>query len=207
MAEEALENLSTMKEKLKNVKQLGEALIEEIDEQGTGVEKAEELVEQIKTDIDEYEEKMREFMDRNDEIISQIETISNDDSNTETQRPQNNEWKAFKPNQALKPPYLDKEASYLDTTHFCELFKSYIMNGFQGNPKGSAIYIHLQPLVEATWWTSLSKRGVTQNKNLEQILEIIETESDARNPLHSRRMNLLRVKKTGSHSDFLSNLE
>ena len=38
-------------------------------------------------------------------------------------------------------------------------------------------------------------------------MEIIEAESDARNPLHSRRMNLLRVKKTGSHSDFLFNLE
>ena len=37
LAEEALENLLTMKEKLKNVKLLGEALIEEIDEQGTGV--------------------------------------------------------------------------------------------------------------------------------------------------------------------------
>ena len=32
-------------------------------------------------------------------------------------------------------------------------------------------------------------------------------ESDARNPLHSRRMELLRVKKTGTHSDYLYNLE
>ena len=171
------------------------------------MEKAEDLVEQIKTDIDEYEERMREFMTRNDEIIFQIETISKDDGDAETQRTPNNEWRAFKPNPALKPNYLDKEASYLDTTHFCELFKSYIMDGFQGNPRGSAIHIHLQPLVEPTWWTSLGKQGVTQNKSLQQIVDIIMAESDARNPLHSRRMNLLRVKKTGSHSDFLFNLE
>ena len=32
-------------------------------------------------------------------------------------------------------------------------------------------------------------------------------ESNARNPLHARRMELLRIKKTGSHSDFLYQLE
>jgi ribosome biogenesis GTPase A len=48
---------------------------------------------------------------------------------------------------------------------------------------------------------------VTDNKSLGQIVEIIMEESDARNPLHSRRMELLRVKKTGSHSDYLFNLE
>ena len=51
------------------------------------------------------------------------------------------------------------------------------------------------------------QRGVTENKNLDQIIEIIMDESDARNPLHSRRMELLRVKKTGSLSDYLFSLE
>ena len=54
---------------------------------------------------------------------------------------------------------------------------------------------------------SLVQRGVTENKNLDQIIEIIMDESDARNPLHSGRMELLRVKKTGSLSDYLFSLE
>ena len=58
-----------------------------------------------------------------------------------------------------------------------------------------------------TWWMSLVQRGVTEDKTLDQIIEIIMDESDARNPLHSRRMELLRVKKTGSHSDYLFNME
>ena len=54
---------------------------------------------------------------------------------------------------------------------------------------------------------ALVQRGVPEDKTLDQIIEIIMDKSDARNPLHSRRMELLRVKKTGSHSDYLFNLE
>ena len=118
-----------------------------------------------------------------------------------------NEWRAFKPQIPLRPHFLEKESTHLETKHFCELFKSYILDGFQGDPRGSSIHIHLQPLIEVTWWTSIVQRGVTEKKNLEQILQIIMEESDARNPLHSRRIELLRIKKTGSHSDYLFNLE
>ena len=54
---------------------------------------------------------------------------------------------------------------------------------------------------------SLVQWGVTDNKSLVPVIWIIMAESDARNPLHSRRMELLRVKKTGSYSDYLFNLE
>ena len=54
---------------------------------------------------------------------------------------------------------------------------------------------------------SLVQRRVTEDKTLDQIIEIIMDESDARNPLHSRKMELLHVKKTGSHSDYLFSLE
>ena len=53
---------------------------------------------------------------------------------------------------------------------------------------------------------SLIHKGV-EKKNLEQILALILEESSGRNPLHQRRIQLLRVKKTGSHSDFFFQLE
>ena len=40
--------------------------------------------------------------------------------------------------------------------------------------------------------------------NLEEIMKLILDESSGRNPLHQRRIELMRVKKTGSHSDFFS---
>ena len=170
VAEDALENLGTMKEKLKNVRILSDTLIEAVDEHGTGMDKDDEIVEQIQKDVEEYEMRMSEFMERNNDVISNIETISEETTATPLLQRDNTGWKTFKPNQALKPPFLEKEASYLATTHFCECFRFYIMDGYQGNPKGCPVYIQLQSLVEATWWTSLCKRGVNQNKDLEQIL-------------------------------------
>ena len=42
---------------------------------------------------------------------------------------------------------------------------------------------------------------------LEEVIQIINDKGEARNPLHQRRMELLRVKKTGPHSDHLYTLE
>ena len=53
---------------------------------------------------------------------------------------------------------------------------------------------------------SLIKKGV-EKKNLAQILTLILEESAGRNPLHQRRIKLLRIKKTGNHSDFFFQLE
>ena len=67
--------------------------------------------------------------------------------------------------------------------------------------------MHLMPLVDATWYMSLVQRGIQDDKSLDEIINIIMEESNARNPLHARRMELLRIKNTGSHSDFLYQLE
>ena len=66
--------------------------------------------------------------------------------------------------------------------------------------------IQLQPLINPLWKESLRQKGI-ETKNLEQILTMIEEESAGRNPVHQRRMQLLRTKKTGNHSDFLFQLE
>jgi hypothetical protein len=46
-----------------------------------------------------------------------------------------------------------------------------------------------------------------KEKNLQEVIDLILEESSGRNPLHQRRIDLLRVKKEGSHSDFLFMLE
>ena len=116
-------------------------------------------------------------------------------------------WRAFKPQAALKPPYLEKESSHLEVSHLCVLFHAYIMDGYNGVPDGNPINMHLMPLVEPTWHMSLVQRGVKDDKSLDEIITMILEESNARNPLHARRMQMLRIKKSGSHSDFLYQLE
>ena len=193
LAEESLESLALMRDKLKIVRQAGDNLIGEIDEQGSKVDKADELVKQINTELDDYDEKMVEFRERNDGIILEIEVTLSSPEETQIQQVVTDKsgWRAFKPQSALKPNFLEKESTHLETKHFTELLRSYILYGFQGDPRESAIHIHLQPLIEPTWWQSLVQRGVADNKSLEQVIGIIMAESDARNPLHSRRMELL----------------
>ena len=38
-------------------------------------------------------------------------------------------------------------------------------------------------------------------------MNLIRIEAEIRNPVHARRIQLLKVKKTSSHSDFLQKLE
>ena len=42
---------------------------------------------------------------------------------------------------------------------------------------------------------------------LKEVMELIKTEANLTNPLHLRSMQLLKVRKTSTHSDFLQQLE
>ena len=46
-----------------------------------------------------------------------------------------------------------------------------------------------------------------QEKSLPDIMDLIKAKAEARNPLHSHRIQLLKEKKTSTHSDFLQKLE
>ena len=87
------------------------------------------------------------------------------------------------------------------------LFTAYVQDGYNGMTDGNPINIHLMPLIEPTWNMSLIQRGLKDDKTLEQVIAMIMEESNERNPLHARRMQMLRIKKSGSHSDFLYLLE
>ena len=151
LPEESLESLAVIKDKLKLVRQLADNLIEEINEQGTKVDKADELIKQIEGELDDYDAKMADFKERNDATILEIETtLSPDETQLQQIVMNKSSWRTFKPHSVLKPNFLKKESSHLETKHFTELFRSYILDGYQGNPRNNVIHIHLQPLVEPT---------------------------------------------------------
>ena len=67
--------------------------------------------------------------------------------------------------------------------------------------------MYISPFISPTWLASLKNRKVKE-KNLEAIIADFLEESCVRNPVHYRRMDLLRIKREGSsHSDFLMKLE
>ena len=83
---------------------------------------------------------------------------------------------------------------------------NYILDVYAGNPLVNAVWIQLQPLMNPLWMESMIHRAIKE-KNLEKIMGLILEESSGRNPLHQRRIELMQVKKTGSHSDFFFQLE
>ena len=80
------------------------------------------------------------------------------------------------------------------------------MDGYAGKPPPKTVWIQLQPLVNPIWFESMIHKGIKE-KSLDEITAIILEESSGRNPLHQWRIELMRVRKTGSHGDFFYRLE
>ena len=112
----------------------------------------------------------------------------------------------FNPPVDAKSAFLEREANILEVLNFIESATYYIWSGFRNNPPATGSYIHLLPLSNAIWWQALEAAGIRE-KYLPEIMEMIKIEAESRNPLHARRIKLLKVRKTSSHSDFLRRLE
>ena len=80
--------------------------------------------------------------------------------------------------------------------------------GFKNKPPQSGSLVHLQALINPTWLQAIESKGA-KTMTLEGIMNLIKYEEETKNPLHGRRMLLLKLaqKKTGSHSDHLMKLE
>ena len=90
----------------------------------------------------------------------------------------------------------------IEVLNFIESATYYIRSAFRNNPPSMSSYIHLLPLIDSTWWQSLEAAGIRE-KSLPEIMEIIKVEAESRNPLHARRIQILKVRNTSSHRDFL----
>ena len=76
-----------------------------------------------------------------------------------------------------------------------------------GPPPQKGIVMHLGPLMQA-WWLQALEDKDSGNKNLEQLIELINEEGKLRMQRHQRRLQLLKVKRGNEqHSDFLYTIE
>ena len=95
----------------------------------------------------------------------------------------------FNPPIDAKPAFLERESLMLEVLNFIESITFYILSGFRNNPPSTGSYIHLLPLINATWWQSLEAAGIRE-KFLPEIMLLIKGEAESRNPLHARRIQL-----------------
>ena len=115
----------------------------------------------------------------------------------------------FNPAADTRPAFLERESSMMETLGWIEQASYYIRSGFKNKPPTSGSLEHLRALVNPTWLQAIEAEGA-KTKSLEEIMELIRLESDSRDPLHGRRMSLLKLalsKRTGKHSDHLMKLE
>ena len=67
----------------------------------------------------------------------------------------NPKWRNFKPQTSLKPSFLEKEATHLETVQFTRAFNNYILDGYGGIPPEIGVATQLQPLIDPLWMESL----------------------------------------------------
>ena len=104
------------------------------------------------------------------------------------------------------PSFLERESSMLEVLNSIEQATYYISIGFKNQPTAKGCHIHLLPLKNTTWLQSLEAAGMRE-KSLPGIMDLIKSEAEVRNPVHAHRIQLLKVKKTSIHSDFLQKIE
>ena len=110
----------------------------------------------------------------------------------------------FNPAPDTRPGFLERDSSMLDLLSWIEQATYYVRTGLKNQPPLVGSHIRLALLVNATWLQSIESKGA-KVESLEGIMTLIRLEAETRNPVHSRRIQLLKsaLKKTGSHSDHL----
>ena len=139
LAGEALNSIGISKNKLKMVKEVGQLLIEAINNAGSAIEGSDDLAVTVETDLNGYDSKVRKFELDYHNIIHEI---SKKDEIVVVQKSGTNSegWQAFKPNASLKPNHLEKKSSALDVNAFTKQFESPWMGSRGGQRRRAFIF-------------------------------------------------------------------
>ena len=107
----------------------------------------------------------------------------------------------------MKPTFLDQDSDMVEINLFCEQFTNYLNMGYRGNPPTTGISLHLSPLMHSSWMQALTPKGLT-DKNLGQLVSIIQEEGRLRTPVHQRRLQLFKAKRQQTrHTEYIFMLE
>ena len=214
IAMEVSESLEIAGVKMKTLSQLSDEFIDtitDLDETMFDNPDKSTVIETIEAEVNKFEYLLNDIMEQKEETILAAEsTASGPQIQTIQVQPEQvttgDTWSSFKPQGNLKPTFLEKTCNHLETVHFVNTFEIYIRDGYRGKIPDNTVWMQLQPLINEVWFKSLLHQNIKE-KDLQGVIDLILEESSGRNPLHQRRIDLLRVKKGGNHSDFLFALE
>ena len=155
-AAELMEAVEFSKSKIKELTKIVDtfiAVITDLEENYFTDPDKEAVLKTVLQEQEAYEEKHDEFLRKNDLVILEADNALTG-ANTVQQvvaLPEENagnpKWRNFKPQTSLKPSFLEKEATHLETVQFTRAFNNYILDGYGGNPPVNAVSIQLQPLI------------------------------------------------------------
>ena len=114
-------------------------VIKDLNESSFNVPNKETLLQKVQVEQEEYEDKNEEILKKNDQVILEAENVLVGTKATPPvvilpEETTGMKWRNFKPQSSLKPSYLEKEATHLETIQFTEAFRNYIMDGYSGSP-------------------------------------------------------------------------
>ena len=212
---EVCESVELAGVKMKALSQLGDEFMDtftKLDDSMFENPDKSKMISTIEIEVEKFEQSFKDIMEQKEGAVLDAEGLASGPPVLQTIQVQAEQgtagdtWSSFTPQANLKPPYLEKNCNHLETVHFCALFEIYIKDSYRGRIPENTVWMQLQPLINRVWFESLLHQNIKE-KNLQEVIDLILEESSGRNPLHQRRIDLLRVKKEGSHSDFLFTLE
>ena len=109
----------------------------------------------------------------------------------------------------MRPALLERKTSFAEAKHFTEIFTNYLENGYGGGARvpQQMVAVQLQPFVCEIWWSQMIQLDI-KNKNLKEAMEVVMAVASENNPVHGRRMDLLKMRRgSQDHSQWLYKLE
>ena len=83
----------------------------------------------------------------------------------------------------------------------------YIGAGYKTVPPIKGNFKYLAPILHQIWISACPEAGDPEERNLEELMKVIEKEAKLRQPKHTRRMILLNTKRgSDRHSDLLEKI-
>ena len=156
------------------------------------------LTNKVSEDIEEYNNKYAELkrtftrtLEEADELTAAEKPAQPSRSRETSETP---EFARFQSYPDMKPTFLDQDSDMAEINLFCEQFTNYLNMGYRGNPPTTGISLHFLPLMHSSWMQALTPKGLT-DKNLGQIVSIIQEEGRCRTPVHQHRLRLFKAKR------------
>ena len=207
---ESLEEAKAAYKKMESINDRLEELVVILNDLGK-VPELDKILADLGDALEQYWSKYEAVRASNKLILMEVEVTMRPLAGTQVVSNPNSEseFVRFNPATDTRPSYLERESSMLETLAWIDQATYYIRSGFKNKPPQSGALVHLQSLINPTWLQSIEALGA-KNKKLEDIMTLIKLEAETRDPLHGRRMALLKLalgKKTGKHSDHLMRLE